>query len=253
MSNTDTDWKKWGEIDPYYGVLTEDRFRINVIENSFDAFFQTGFEYVADVVETVKKHIDPSFQPRTVLDYGCGVGRLTIPFAPVSAHVVGVDVSVAMITEARKNCARFNVANASFFKADDTLSILQGKKFNLINSYIVFQHIPVQRGLNILENLLELLEERGVGVLHFTYASKLNRRKKFLIWLRTVFPPLYYLVNLKNKRSLSEPPMQMHDYPLREVFKIVQAHGGNEIYLRFTEHGNFFGCMLFFQRSAHRS
>ena len=88
-----------------------------------------------------------------MLDYGCGVGRLVVPFSKIGAHVVGMDVSESMLEEAKINCDSNGLDNVVLLKADDNLSALD-HKFDLINSYIVFQHIPVSRGLTILKNMI---------------------------------------------------------------------------------------------------
>ena len=43
-----------------------------------------------------------SFQPKSVLDAGCGTGRVAIELARQGLEVVGVDVDDSMITEARR-------------------------------------------------------------------------------------------------------------------------------------------------------
>ena len=43
-----------------------------------------------------------SFGPRTVLDAGCGTGRVAIELARRGVHVVGVDVDPAMLDTARR-------------------------------------------------------------------------------------------------------------------------------------------------------
>lgn len=45
----------------------------------------------------------------TVLDYGCGVGRIAFWLAPRVARVIGVDTSGPMIEEARRRCPWPNV------------------------------------------------------------------------------------------------------------------------------------------------
>jgi len=44
---------------------------------------------------------------RTVLDIGCGIGRLEAALSPLSAAVIGIDVSPGMIARARTRCADF--------------------------------------------------------------------------------------------------------------------------------------------------
>jgi SAM-dependent methyltransferase len=44
---------------------------------------------------------------RAVLDIGCGIGRLEAALSPLSATVTGIDISPAMIAQARVRCAGF--------------------------------------------------------------------------------------------------------------------------------------------------
>lgn len=44
---------------------------------------------------------------RTVLDIGCGIGRLEAALSPLCAAVIGIDISPGMIAQARTRCARF--------------------------------------------------------------------------------------------------------------------------------------------------
>ena len=42
---------------------------------------------------------------RDVLDFGCGTGRFEVLIAPLVRHIVGIDISTAMIAAARRNSA----------------------------------------------------------------------------------------------------------------------------------------------------
>jgi len=44
---------------------------------------------------------------RTVLDIGCGIGRLEAALSPLCAAVIGLDISPGMIVQARTRCAGF--------------------------------------------------------------------------------------------------------------------------------------------------
>src|SRR5690606_14862945 len=140
----------WGARDPYFGVLTHDRYRSSrITADDYLAFFESGRGHVEAVLASCRRHFGESFQPQRVLDFGCGVGRVLLPFSEVCDEVVGVDVSESMLAEARRNCARFGVTNATLVRADDTLSAIDGK-FDLIHSTIVFQHIESERGLDLI-------------------------------------------------------------------------------------------------------
>jgi SAM-dependent methyltransferase len=76
-----------------------------------------------------------------VLDLGCGIGRMTRALAARFAIVYGLDVSREMIERARENlreCAnvRFEVG------CGVDLSNFEDGMFDLVFSYITFQHIP---------------------------------------------------------------------------------------------------------------
>ena len=88
--STDADWDKWGEIDPYYGVLSSDEYRQdNLNEDSRTKFFRSGAEYIDRTLHNVRNHLDTGFQPERCLDFGCGVGRLVIPLAGLSKTLSG--------------------------------------------------------------------------------------------------------------------------------------------------------------------
>lgn len=44
---------------------------------------------------------------RTVLDVGCGIGRLEAALSPLSGAVIGIDISPGMIAQARTRCAGY--------------------------------------------------------------------------------------------------------------------------------------------------
>ena len=77
----------------------------------------------------------------TVLDVGCGVGRLTRALAGRVAHVHGIDVSAEMLTRASANLA--GVANVTLHQGDGTgLGPIADASVDAVISLVVFQHIP---------------------------------------------------------------------------------------------------------------
>ena len=39
---SDSDWRKWGEIDPYFGVVSFEEFKAERIAENRERFFATG-------------------------------------------------------------------------------------------------------------------------------------------------------------------------------------------------------------------
>jgi len=259
--STDVAWQRWGEQDPYFGVITNERFRRDRLDDeALEYFFHTGRKYVGHVLRVARRQFIPKFKPRRVLDFGCGVGRLVVPFAEYGSEVIGVDISPAMLAEARRNCERFGVdARVSLVTSDDELSQVNGE-FDLIHSFIVFQHIDPRRGRNIASRLMDRLAPGGIASLHFTYAKA---------WHPDTFgqqpPPapapettrwLDRLRGARRESAAPEPPegdpdMQMNPYPLNELFFLVQSRlCVRTCHIEFTDHGGELGVVMYFQRPA---
>jgi 2-polyprenyl-3-methyl-5-hydroxy-6-metoxy-1,4-benzoquinol methylase len=174
------------------------------------------------------------------------VGRLLIPIAKESISAVGIEVSPAMVEEAKTNCQRSGVQNVQFVKTVDELSSRRGM-FDFINSFIVFQHIPPRRGYEIFRQLVDLLQEDGIGALHFTYCDPSRRRERYMKPIYRVFPFLFIVNNMLNRRPLFEPRMEMAEYSLNKLFRILHEKGCHFIHTAFTHHG-VMGLILVFQK-----
>lgn len=250
MITTDPDkhWERFGKQDPYFGAVSYDRFRReNLNEQTKSEFFQSGENHIDFIVKAIRQHLDADFNPGRCLDFGCGVGRLVIPMARRFKEVVGVDISKSMLQEARQNCQEYDIENVAFVESDDELSKLDGK-FDFIHSLIVFQHIPVQRGVKLLEQMIELLNEGGVAALHFTYFRNASLMKKIMSWIPKKMPLTDNLVNLIKGRRFNHPRMQMNTYNLNRIFALLQNQGYNHVYVRLQKVGKFLSLILFFQK-----
>ena len=248
---SDDAWNQIGRSDPYYGVLTDDRNRADRLDSDAKAeFFRSGEEHISFVSNVIREQLCHDFQPRRALDFGCGVGRLAIPFARMCSQVVGVDVSEGMLEEARKNSLEREISNIEFVLSDDHLSRVRGA-FDLVHSFIVLQHIPTQRGLSLIRALVDLLSDGGVGVLHLTYARRTARMRKAVVhWMRKTIPLVNGLVNVIQGRPFRDAMMQMNSYDMNQICLVLQEKGCNNVCMRFTDHGGHLGVVLFFMKEA---
>jgi len=223
MGSSDDAWRRWGEIDPYFAVLTAPEFHSNKMERSKDEFFASGVAHVDGVVRRIRQYF-PDARFESALDFGCGVGRLTIPLGSHYSEVIGVDISPAMLEEARANAARMQLGNVQFALSDDALSAAAGP-LDLVHTFIVLQHIPVKRGLDYVARMVSLLRPGGVVSLHFTVDRQGNHLRDRVHWARSNIPLFNNLVNVARRRSWNYPMMQMNEYPLVAVLKLLEANG----------------------------
>ena len=151
--------------------------------------------HINHVMEVCRRHLDRSFSPKRVLDFGCGTGRLVIPLAEMADYVLGLDVSDSMLLEAQKNCNAYALNNVHLLKSDDTLSCLDGC-FDFIHSFIVFQHIPVKRGKRIFAKLLNHLADGGICAVQFTYSKAIFEKRN---GMPPIEGPIRKLINMTKR------------------------------------------------------
>jgi len=127
-------------------------------------FFETGRENVAGYILTDMTNICQGKDPKqmTVLEIGCGVGRMTRALASAFGQVYGVDVSGEMIEQARQNLA--STPNATVLQNNGAdLRVLGDITIDFAFSYIVFQHIPSREVIrNYVAEVHRLLRPGGL-------------------------------------------------------------------------------------------
>jgi len=245
MHNTDKAWNKWGAQDPYYGVLTSEEYRgKHLCDQTKAKFFQTGQQHFDHVLAAIHAHLDPRFVPTRAVDFGCGTGRVLIAMAQTSEEVLGLDVSDSMLSECLANCRTANVKNATLKKSDDLLSALSGQ-YDLVHSFMVFQHIPRRRGEKMIPLLLEHLSHNGVAVLHFVYDWDVNVSQRIAYFVRHRIPLAHALANRLRGHHIRDPKMQMNLYDLNRLFRLINEAGGQSMHVEFARHGNHHGVIFY--------
>ena len=244
--STDQHWERWGTQDPYFGVLTNPKFRSDAItEEAREEFFHSGQAHVEHVRAVCRTEIDGAFVPTRILDFGCGV-----------------DVSPSMLAEARRNCEKAQSHGVSLVLSDDTLSRVEGD-FDLVHTCIVLQHIDIERGRQLFARLVALIRSGGIGALHVTFgwdafpatfglppAPPVPAPPGRLDGFRSL---LRRLAGVKQVTPVlpepsADPEMQMNFYNLSELLFFVQQSGVQRLHAEFTDHGGALGVFLFFRK-----
>ncbi len=131
-------WDGLAQADPLWAICTDPAKRNN--QWTTGEFFATGrkeIEAVLAYAAGIGICID---QTSPALDFGCGVGRLTHALARYFPECVGVDISPAMIKQARELCR--DLPHCRFLLNEDIqLKNLPDDYFGFIYSSLVLQHI----------------------------------------------------------------------------------------------------------------
>lgn len=239
---TREDWSELARREPYFAVLTERRFlRENLDDDGRREFFASGD---ADV-ERLLRMIDVT--PSTALDFGCGVGRLTLALARRVTNVVGCDIAPEMVAEATRNAEILGVANAELVTS---LAEIGHRRFDLICSLIVFQHIPVAEGLATLARLLRLLAPGGVAAIHFTLRRPGSIVRRIARRLRGAMPLVHRLAQRLEGDSLRLPYMQMNAYDAADVARCFVENTGARPRIVPRSEGAIEGALFIAQREG---
>jgi SAM-dependent methyltransferase len=125
--------------------------------NSYAKLEFPGTYYLAyrDLPEIIAKYAKGS----TAIDFGCGTGRSTRFLQKLGFRVVGVDIAPDMIVKARE----FDPGGDYRLMPDNTLSILDNKKFDLALSVFTFDNIPTRETkISLFKGLRNALDNDGI-------------------------------------------------------------------------------------------
>lgn len=132
--------------------------------------FQMDFSLYEDLVEILK--------PKSVLELGCGMGRLFPIFAQSTNEIVGIDISDELLSKGRKHCADYINKNVtvSFVNAD-MCSFKSNRKYDMVVFALsVLKHLSShEERFKALENAKRHLSKDGFIVIDhtpFLYASR---------------------------------------------------------------------------------
>lgn len=245
-ATTDRAWQKWGAQVPYYAVLSDAKFRGDQLEGNLGEFFASGERYIASRLAEAERIFGP-LKTESALDFGCGVARLVVPLARRFEQVTGVDISSEMLREAEANLARQGLTNAHLIQSDICRASLD-QAFDFVHSYIVLQHIPVPRGMEIIRHLLRLTAHDGVISLQITLSRRDSTLGKIAYRARRSLPGGAVLANIVRGRRRNEPEVQMNEYNFAEVMRVFQEAGFRNAMVDFEMQGRLVSVHLLAKR-----
>jgi ubiquinone/menaquinone biosynthesis C-methylase UbiE len=95
----------------------------------------------------------------TVLDVGCGPGLLACAFARVVRHATGIDLTPAMLDQARKTAQEQQFTNVSWQQGDVMQLPYPSAHFSIVSSRFVFHHL--EQPLVVLKEMVRVCKPAG--------------------------------------------------------------------------------------------
>jgi len=124
-----------------------------------DVPYESWASYILDIAKSYAIH------PLTILDIGCGTGTLISHLAGCGIHCTGVDQSLYMISQCRRNCQDIRPHPAFFCQKSWNLK-LPYKSFDIIYSFFdtINYIIDEQLLLKTFQSVAHLLNKNGIFI-----------------------------------------------------------------------------------------
>lgn len=246
------DWEENARADARFAILSDPARNDRAWDADTDGFMTSGEHEIAQVLDYLDAAGLESPHRRTVLDFGCGIGRLTNALARRFDRAVGVDISPTMVEEATKHAVEPNVSFVVNRSGD--LRRFDDGSFDLIYSNIVLQHVSndLQRGY--LVEFCRVLAPGGLAVLQLPSVRRgLKGTVRRLLpravgnAIRTMLRPAKSL-----RREGYTIHMEMNCLSESDVWDLVEGHGCTVAHTTYTNaaEASFNGDLVFMDRAA---
>jgi 2-polyprenyl-3-methyl-5-hydroxy-6-metoxy-1,4-benzoquinol methylase len=199
-------WKKLGDTEPHWSVVTQDNFKAANFSEHEEEFYQSGLEQAA-MIQNIMKRAGREINPAaTVLELGCGTGRVTHALADLFAKVIAVDVSPGHLRLCEQMLRQRGKTNVQYMLLQAPEDIRGIPPIDFFFSMIVLQHNPPPVIYYFLSEIFSKIRPGG-SVL-------------FQVPTHT----LGYSFDTAKYLASPPPALEMHCLPMREVFALLAKH-----------------------------
>ena len=206
LARTAETWNQFGDEAPHWSVLVQDDFLPENIDQNIDRFYESGVGNVQICLNSLRRAGIPADHFKRTLDFGCGVGRLSLALADISDHVTAIDVSAGHLKLARERASKTTTTNVEWVQLRDLRELDQLDGYDLVFSLIVLQHNPPPVMAYAFRSLLRTLRAGGVAIIQM---------------------PTFMFGRFSVDEYLARPPygMEMHSLPQAVIYKIIDEEG----------------------------
>jgi SAM-dependent methyltransferase len=248
-------WELLAQTDPYWAVLSSEEFRDGALTPSAEQkFWDSGQLHIDHVFAVIRNELDPGFQPRVCLDFGCGIGRNLVPLAERADRAIGLDASSTMVRRAADRLASRQVENGELLVVDrqiDAERVTEWGPVDFIHSVLVFQHIVAEDGFALFDQLLDLLAAGGHGFVQFHCQDPGSELVRAVRELRLRHRWFNSLVVRSRLRPFTDSLVMLYEYDVLELLRHLAAHRIADVVVERTEAGpGGYDVRLYFSKFA---
>lgn len=216
LEHTEATWTLLGEEEPHWSVISAERFKQSQLEENRQEFYASGAQDLALFLAFLQRNgVDPDRIER-LLEYGCGLGRVTRFFAERFPQVLACDISPSHLRQAELHLQACGLSNVELLRIRGIDDIKGPADLDAVFSVIVLQHNPPPTMVAILDRLLARLRPGGIAYFQVpTHAVDYR------------FQVADYLAHGLHARHV-----EMHYLPQRHVFRLAREHGCDVLEVR---------------------
>ena len=177
MSDMARDWDELARINAAYSIVSTSEFESADAER-LDSFWDSGRLEVERILDGLALG---NTSRLTLVEIGCGIGRMTRALAARFERVIALDVSPEMID--RASVSNPNLGNVEFRVGSGVdLAGIPDRSVDVVFSWFVLQHLP--RAADVLRYVEEtgrVLHDGGTAFLHMqTSRSALDHSRRWI-------------------------------------------------------------------------
>jgi 2-polyprenyl-3-methyl-5-hydroxy-6-metoxy-1,4-benzoquinol methylase len=200
-------WEALGRAGAHHSVLTNADYLPEKFAQNEAGFWNSGVEEAEWVSALIAKYTDRELAELTCTEYGCGVGRLSVPFSKQFKAYHALDISQPHLDLAQERAQLFGQAEIQFENVTD-LASRPLPDCDIFYSRIVLQHNPPPIMVQILTRAMQALAPDGIAIFQL---------------------PVYqrdYVFSIVDYLDKAQPTdMEMHCLPQHKVFELLDEAG----------------------------
>ena len=230
---SNTEWKYWGKTDPLWSVASwPGRQKSGKNPWTEEEFYALGQRDWEDFLAQWRKF---GVTEDSLVEIGCGAGRMTKAIAGNFRRVVGLDVSEDMVAYAseRVPAAEFKVIDGKSIPCPDA-------SLSAAFSTHVFQHLESKWVVEAyFREIFRVLESGGSMMIHVPIFAWPPRTTDWVKRFYAIGVRLSDLKSLKVRKALRRGGagtlMEMRSYPIQDLFEFLHKVGFSDIQVAVFE------------------
>lgn len=147
-------WESIKDQGPLAGITLDP----NITPEDFKTY---GDRLALRQVAMFDRHNHVPFDGATIVDVGCGMGRTMRPYSMIFQSVIGTDISLEILDQAKKYCS--DRSNIEYIHGDGHVIPVADSSVDFVYSGGVLQHIPsLDVILNYFKEGIRILKPGGI-------------------------------------------------------------------------------------------